>query len=85
MERPDITEERLDEILEQAQRLGIMIEMMSYNFQENEIFMIMSIILAKKASDISKDDQQDIKKNVDYVEKWLTKKANSILSKEKNG
>lgn len=85
MERPDITEERLDEILEQAQRLSIMIEMMSYNFEENEIFMIMSIILAKKASDISKGCQEDTRKNVDYVEKMLMKKANSILSKENNG
>lgn len=85
MERPDITEERLDEILEHAQRLAIIIEMMSYNFEENEIFMMMSIILAKKANDTSQNNQNDIKENVNYVQKMLMKKANSILSKEENG
>ncbi len=83
MKRPEITLERFEEILAQTERLYFIVHTVNYDFEENEIFIMISMILAKISDTHSNGNEEEGQKNMEYLEKCLSKIASVILKKEK--
>lgn len=85
MERPNITEERFDEILNQAAKLSSIIEIVCSDFEDYEIYLIVSTLFTEKIHHHSNGDQKEADKNLIYTRSLLIKKAQSMIAKENNG
>ncbi len=74
MELPNLTEERLDDLLEHACKLDIVFRTMSTEYEENELFVIMAIIFAKLLEAYPTEAEKHLK----YFRDCMIKKAESI-------
>lgn len=87
MERPNITEERFDEILELGARIDSMIDIMCADYEQHERYIIVSLLFTKQITDnleAGDDGEKECQKNLFYVRDMMIRKANSLAAKEKN-
>lgn len=87
MERPNITEERFDEIMLLGARIDNMIDIMCADYEPYERYIIVSLLFTKQINDnIEKgsDGEKECEQNLLYVRDMMIRKANSLAAKEKN-
>lgn len=88
MERPNLTEERFDEIMTLGARIDSMIDLMCADYEKHEKYIIVTLLFTKQINDNIEegdDGEKECQKNLLYVRDMMLRKANSIAAKEKNG
>jgi oligoendopeptidase F len=83
MERPNITEERFDEICNQAGKLNAIFKMLNEYFDDNERFIMISMIFSKFSHEMCGNDDDENEKNLKYVNECIEKRQKSIFKKSK--
>jgi hypothetical protein len=86
MERPNITEERFDEIMLLGSRVDSVIDIMCADYEPNEKYIVISLLFTKQISeniDSGSDGEKECEKNLIYVRDLMIRKANVEAAKEK--
>jgi type I restriction-modification system DNA methylase subunit len=86
MERPNITEERFDEIMLLGSRIDSVIDMMCADYDPHERYIIISLLFTKQISqniEKNSDGEKECERNLIYVRDLMIRKANSEAAKEK--
>ncbi len=88
MERPNITEERFDEIMLLGARIDNVIDIMCADYDAHEKYIVVTLLFTKQINDhVEKgsEGEKECEKNLIYVRDLMLRKANSLAAKEKNG
>ncbi len=88
MEKPNITEERFDEIMLLATRVDAVIDIMCADYEPHERYIVISLLFTQQIAEHTKKGDTgalECEENLLYVRDMILKKANSLAAKEKNG